>query len=286
MSDLPVEIVPADFFNPSDLLSHLKDVDYVVHIAGVSRAKRNSDFFRGNVETTANLLEAASHFPSIKKFCFISSLTAVGPSENGVPLDEHAACRPVTTYGQSKLEAEKACHRFSGRIPIVILRPPAVYGPRDRDILHMFRWVRLGLVPILGPIQKTLSLLYVTELARAIVLATRSDRSDGQTYFVGDPDEYQYLDLVSISASLLGRRTISFPIPEFLLYPIAGATQAVSMFLRKPSVVNIEKIRDLVSPHWVCNPGKIKKQLGFSTEIRAEEGLRRTLDWYRTQGWL
>jgi nucleoside-diphosphate-sugar epimerase len=240
----------------------------------------------GNVDVTRRLLAATKKSGDTRKFCYISSLTAVGPSADGTPLTENSECRPITSYGESKLEAERVCKEFSADFPVVIVRPPAVYGPRDSDILDMFRWIKFGLMPVIGSRQKTMSLIYAPELARAIGLATTSQRADGETYFVADEEQYGFSELVDIVARLFGRPAIRLPIPKALVYSIAAATQAVSWILPKPSVVNIDKVKDLLTPHWVCNPTKIQRELGFTTAVQAEEGLRRTLDWYREQKWL
>lgn len=274
-------------FEPGSLEQALEGANALVHIAGVTRAKHRGEFFRGNVELTSRLLEAAASVGTLGRFCYVSSLTAVGPSPDGVPVTEESPCNPITPYGQSKLEAERLCEKMSGKIPMVIVRPPAVYGPRDSDILHMFRWINFGLMPIMGPRNKTLSLLYVCDLARALATVVIDERAVGKTYFVGDEHPYEYSNLVRVAAGLLEKsRTIQFPLPEPLMYTIAACTQAVSWLLPRPSVVNIDKIRDLVSPHWVCNPDRIRNEIGFETRIKAEEGLRLTLTWYRQQGWL
>ncbi len=201
-------------------------------------------------------------------------------------MSEASACHPITPYGESKLEAERVCANYSTDLPVVVIRPPAVYGPRDRDILHMFRWINFGLMPILGSPHKTLSLIYAPELARAIAVGTLSERSAGETYFAGDEEVYHYPGLVSIAAGLLGKSVVSLPIPTPVVYSIAALTQAVSWMLPRPSVVNIDKVRDLLTPHWTCSSRKISAQLGFTTKVQAEEGLRRTLEWYRQRGWL
>ena len=281
-----MEFIPTTF-EPDSLAAALQGADAIIHIAGVTRAKRRGEFFQGNVELTSRLLSAAALVPSLKRFCYVSSLTVVGPSPDGTPVDEDSPCVPITPYGQSKLEAERLCRKMSDRLPVVILRPPAVYGPRDGDILHMFRWIKIGLMPIMGPRNKTLSLLYVTELARALATVVEDDRAVGNTYFVGDEEQYRYSTLVEIAAELLQKkRLLQFRFPSALMYAIAAGTQAVSWLLPKPSVVNIDKVRDLVSPHWVCSPGRIKRELGFTTGVTAREGLQKTLAWYREQHWL
>lgn len=286
LTGLPVEIRDVDLLNKGAVHACLEGCDEVVHIAGVTKAIRRKDFFTGNVEPTRTLLTACRELGSIKRFCYLSSLTATGPSEPGLPVNEDSPCRPLTAYGASKLEAEQVCWRFADDFSVVILRPPAVYGPRDGDILQMFRSIKFGIMPVMGPAAKMLSMVYVTELARAITTVMRSESSSGRTYFVGDKTPYLYSELVAITASLMGKTTINLPIPNPVLYTIAGAVQLVSWLLRKPSIVNIDKVRDLVTPNWTCDPGRIEKELGFRTEIGVRDGLKRTLEWYRSEGWL
>ncbi|MEX1140441.1 MAG: NAD-dependent epimerase/dehydratase family protein [Bacteroidota bacterium] len=286
LKGLPVEIRGVDLLDRSAVRAALDQCDQVVHIAGVTRAKRRKDFFTGNVDPTRNILLACKELGTVSQFCYISSLTAVGPGQDGRPVNEDSPCHPFTAYGASKLEAELVCREFEDLFPVVILRPPAVYGPRDKDILHMFRWIKFGIMPVMGPSKKMLSMIYVTELARAITTVLKSDSSGGRVYFVGDKTPYLYSDLVSITASLLGKTTFNLPIPRLILYGIAGVTQAISWLLPQPSVVSIDKVRDLVTPYWTCETGKIERELGFRTEIGAGDGLQRTLEWYKAEGWL
>jgi len=260
--------------------------EYVFHIAGVTKARREREFFDGNVTTTRNLLEAASRADHLRKFCHLSSLTAVGPSYTGLPLDEDSPCRPITAYGVSKLQGETLCQLYSSRVPLVIIRPPAVYGPRDQDILELFRWVRRGIKPMLGKKHKSLTIVHVTDLARAIVEATLSERTKGETYFVADQNIYSLTDIFSQLAKLMEKRTVPLPAPSFLVYSVAAIVELVSFLSSKPPALNIEKARDLVQPHWVCNARKIENHIGFRSQVTLDEGLKSTLDWYKTCGWL
>lgn len=231
-------------------------------------------------------MDAASHFKDIKKFCFISSLTAVGPSYNGVPLIENSYCHPITTYGKSKLEAEHLCKRFMDRIPIVIIRPPAVFGPRDPDILEMFKWVNRGFRPVIGSSEKTLSLIYAPDLAKGIIQATLDEQSIGETYFISDPTIFTFSAIIDYLATFINKHTIPFHFPKGLVYSMAGIMQFIAAFGRKPAVLNIEKARDILQKHWVCNSKKIKDHIGFETTTSIYEGLRRTFRWYKENGWL
>lgn len=281
ISNLPIELVRGDLLDPLSIESAVRDVDFIIHIAGVTKAKRQKDFFDGNVLATQNLLHVASKITSLKKFCYLSSLTAVGPSPSGLPLDELTPCNPISSYGRSKLEAERSCLAYGSSIPIVILRPPTVYGPRDKDVLELFKATKLGVQPNIGSKDKTLSIIYGPDLAEAIVEATLSGKTNGKTYFVADRVVYQQTQLFDILARLVGGRSMRLRLPPFLMYSAAAIVQAISYFSSKPAVLSIEKARDLIQDHWVCNPDLIKSDIGYSTKTGADEGLQSTYAWYK-----
>jgi dihydroflavonol-4-reductase len=282
---LPVEVVRASYYDVDSLRDAIHDSEYVFHIAGVTKARKPREYHDGNVLATRNLLEAAAD-SHLKKFCFVSSLSAVGPSSDGTPLNEESPCNPITTYGVTKLEAETVCQLHVDRIPIVILRPPPVYGPRDQDILEVFRWLKRGMLPIFGNKQKRLSVIYGPELARGIVDATVSEKTTGEIYFVADATIYQFIDILDEAAKILGIHPKRTHLPAAILYPLAGASEILSAFGSRPSVLNIEKARDLLQTHWVCSSKKLEEHIGFRTRTTIEEGLRTTLGWYKEYGWL
>ena len=280
------EIVRGSYLDVDLLREAIRDSEYIFHIAGVTKAKKQKQYHQGNVLATKNLLEAATTNTHLKKFCFVSSLTAVGPSDDGALLDEETECHPITAYGVSKLEAETVCQLYSNRIPIVILRPPAVYGPRDRDLLDIFRWAKHGFKPIFGSIEKQLSVAYGPELARALVDATLSERTVGQTYFVADPNPYHLTQVLDLVSSRFGKKGIQVRFPAPLLYTMGAIAELGSLFSSKAAVLNIEKARDLLQKAWVCSPRKLEEHTGFRMQVSIEEGVNRTIDWYKEYGLL
>jgi dihydroflavonol-4-reductase len=272
--------------DPASLSRCLEGSDYIIHIAGVTKAKRKNDYFSGNTKATNHLLLAASKLTHLKKFCYLSSLTAVGPSTTGIPLTETTDCCPITTYGQSKLEAEILCKQFMDQMPIVIIRPPAVFGPRDTDILEMFKWVSHGFKLIIGSSEKTLSLVYAPDLANGIIQTCTDERTTGQIYNISDPTIFTFSSLIEYLASLVHKKGVNVFLPKGLIYSMAGITQFFSTLSKKPAVLNIEKARDLLQKHWVCDPQKIQEQIGFRTETSIYDGLKKTFQWYKKIGWL
>jgi nucleoside-diphosphate-sugar epimerase len=195
-------------------------------------------------------------------------------------------CHPITSYAKSKLEAERVCKQYSGKFPIVIIRPPAVFGPRDTDTLEIFKWVNLGLKPVLGSSAKTLSLVYAPDLAKGIIRATFDERTAGETYNIADPTLFNFSSIIDYLATLIHKRTIQVHLPKGLVYSMAGITQFLSFFGKRPAVLNIEKARDLLQKHWVCDPRKIQEHIGFQTSTSMVDGIKKTYHWYKDNGWL
>ncbi len=286
LQGLPVNFVECNLLDRASIIKSIEDVEYIIHIAGVTKAKHKNEFNAGNVTITKNLLCAASQLKHLKKFCYISSLTAVGPSPTGIPLNETALCNPITTYGKSKLEAENLCKQYSEKLPIVIIRPPAVFGPRDTDILEIFKWVAHGIKPILGSSAKTVSVVYAPDLAKGIIRATFNDKTIGETYNIADPTIYNFSSIIEYLATLADKRTIKVILPNGLVYSIAGIMQFMSLLSNKPAVLNIEKARDLLQKYWVCDPRKIQEHIGFQTQTSMYAGVEKTFRWYKEKGWL
>jgi nucleoside-diphosphate-sugar epimerase len=280
------EIVRADLTDAAQLIRHLDGVEYVFHVAGVTKARQAQEFYVGNVLTTQALLSAVRKVGTVRKFAYVSSLSAAGPSLTGEPLTEEAACHPVSLYGQTKLEGESVVRRAGDRVPWVILRPPAVFGPRDTDILEMFNWIRRGIRPIIGSREKTVSLVYVPDLARGIVEATLSARTAGETYHVCDPVVFRFPEVLEYVASLVGGRTFAVPFPPALAYAVATVSEGASLILRTAPLFSYDKVRELLHHHWVCSPEKLSNHTGFRTQVSAYDGIRMTYEWYKSMQWL
>ena len=151
LKDLPVEFVEGDIADPPSLARAVRGVEYIYHSAGLTKARTEDQYFRANAGGTRSLLEAARDVaPGLKRFLFLSSQTAAGPSPTITPITEEFPPRPITTYGRSKLQGEKECLSVSGRVPVTICRAPAVYGPRDKDVFEFFHTVSRGLQPMAG----------------------------------------------------------------------------------------------------------------------------------------
>ncbi len=289
LEDKDVELVYGSLGDVKSLHELVQGVDAVYHIAGVVKSKTKEGYYRGNVYATENLLTACLEAnPGLSRFVHISSLTAVGPSPApDRPVNEETPPHPITTYGRSKLEAEKRVLAVADKLPVTIVRPPAVYGARDTEILIFFKAVQTGLQTMIGFNRKLVSLIHVDDLVKGIILAGESPGAVGETYFISSETFYNWKDVGDITARALGkRRLIRIPVPHMVVYAIAAVAQVLSYFRKQPATLNLEKARDLVQTYWTCDTAKATRALGYRQGISIEEGIQKTVRWYREQGWI
>ncbi len=265
----------------------MKGVDAVVHSAGLVKARTESAFFECNTQGTVNLLEAAlAHAPDLKRFVHVSSLEACGPSLDGrpVPLDQE---RPVTAYGRSKLAAEKEVIARKDKLPVVVLRPAAIYGPRDVEILEAFRAARKRQYPVIGDGTMLGCYTYGPDCARACVQAIDADIPSGGVYFVDDGEP---LPMARAMGELLHEALGTAPLVRFgVPFPVLRlaslGVEAYGKVRGKAVMLTREKVK-MLSHHWVCESQKTREDLKWTPEVSFTEGLRLTAQWYQDNGWL
>jgi len=272
--------------DPDSLARALEGIDAAIHLAGAVRARSEAEYVRANAHVARDLVLAARRATSLERFVLVSSLAAVGPSPDGRPLDESAEPRPRTAYGRSKLLGERCVADAAGPVPFTILRPSAVYGPRDRGIFSFFRCAARGFLPKIGRGPRVYSLVHGEDVARAAVLAVERPEARGQTFFVAHPDPVDWPRLVEAFAGALGRRVRSVTLPALLPRTVGAACEIVAAVGRRPPFLTREKVHDLVTPYWTCSPDRITGLLGFRAVHDLAEGLASTARWYRERGWL
>ncbi len=282
-----VKYVEGDLFSNEALENVIKDMDYIFHVAGVVKAKTKEGFYHGNYEATKNLLEITSKVnPELKKFIFISSLAACGPALTEKPVDENTKPHPITTYGITKLKAEEEVEKYKHKFPVTVIRPPAVYGPRDTEILIYFKTFSKGLNSVIGFDTKFLSLVYVEDLVNGIILAAENKIAEGQKYFICLDKAYNWDEIGAITSKLLGRKALKIRLPHSVVYSVGYLAELFSTFSRKPATLNIEKCKDITQLRWICSNEKAKKELGFIPAYTLEESFKKTIDWYKEMKWI
>ncbi len=284
---LPVELMEGDITDRESLDRAVAEVDIIFHLGGITKAKSEAAYFKINADGCRLLYESClAHNPHVGKIVHVSSLAAVGPSTTDRPLTEEDPARPLTYYGKSKWEGEKYAHAYAQHLPVTIIRPPAVYGPRERDILIYFQLIHRHIRPILGFRKKYLSMVYAQDLVDAIILAGDHADSIGQTYFVDDGRVYTWQDISETLARVMGRWTVPLFVPESVVHGLGYVMEFLSRWSKNPAVLNRQKIIELRQPAWTCSSAKIQQKLGFQAKYDFEQGARASAEWYANEGWL
>src|SRR5208282_134692 len=248
LEDLNVRLVRGDCTNKESLYEAVAGVDYVFHLAGLTKACSEAAFVDANVRGTGNILQALLEKNScIKRFVYISSLAAAGPSSDGVPLKEDCSAGPVSLYGKSKLAGEQLVLNRRNEVPVVVIRPPAVYGPRDKDMLVFFRMVKAGVAPFWGT--SHYSFIYIEDLIHGILLSALDENAGGEIFFMSDGVIYSSDDIINAVADAVQKRPVKFKIPRFAM-SVAGL---ISERYGKSSIINADKIRELRHSDWICD---------------------------------
>jgi dihydroflavonol-4-reductase len=259
--------------------------DVVFHVAGVVKALRNEEYFKGNVGYTRDLIDSALEVGTIGRFLLVSSLAAAGPCRNDRPLDENDAEHPVSAYGRSKLEAERVLLEHRDRLNVTIVRPPGVYGPRDSEFLIYFRMIQRGFAPVPLGGRTALDLIHVSDLVRGIRLAAESDRAVGRTYFLRGPGPHRIRDLAEIIARALGKTPVYLNVPLIVARIAATLSEVRAGLTRTPNIFSRDKLGEILFT-WICREDRAREDFGFRAERSLEDGIRETARWYRENGWL
>jgi dihydroflavonol-4-reductase len=277
------QIVMGSLEDEAARMALVDGVDDVYHVAGLIAARSEAEFERVNVTATRALAEAAAR-SGVRRFVHVSSLAVTGPSPDGSPLDECGEPRPVTPYGLSKRAGEDAVR--SAGVPFTILRPPAVYGPRDRAFLRLFRFARFGFVPLLGDGTQRLTLVHVGDLAEAIFAAGASERTTGGTYHAGGDEIVTQRELALLIGAALGKDVRTVPLSPGIVSSALRVGGWLSFLTRRPSILSPLKGPELLAPAWTASSAALERDAGWVPEISLGEGLAATAEWYRARRWL
>lgn len=285
LEDINVRIIKGDCTDRESLTDAVKGVDYVFHLAGLTKACSEADYYNANVKGTENMIKAVvEDNPNIKRFIYLSSLAAAGPSHDGIPLKEDCKLEPVSLYGKTKLQGERLVLSNKENIPVTVIRPPAVYGPRDRDLLIFFKMVKSGLIPYWGKCYY--SFLYVEDLINAIILSALSRDAEGEIFFVSDGNIYSTDDIIEAISDALQKRPMRLNIPKVVM-PLLGFISEKAKGARKGiNIINTDKIKEMRHSYWICDMTRAAERLKFEPKVKIKEGVKWTADWYRIHQWL
>ena len=278
-----VRLVRGDLDDAAALAEGCAGAELVFHLAGRISARDVREFMSANRDGTASVLEAASLQPP-QRFVLVSSLAAGGPTTPGHPIDEERRPAPVTPYGQSKLAAEIVVRAMP--FPWTIVRPPAVYGERDRETLKVFKLARRGLVPVFGDGSQELSVVYAGDLAAALVAAATSPGAARKVYYAAHPAVTTSAALVRAVGRAVGREPRLVPLPAPVARVMLWAIGSLAHLAGRATVLSADKAAEFLAPAWTCRPDALMRDTGWSAATDLNAGLQRTADWYRREGWL
>jgi len=282
LNDLGVRQVRGDLHSAEALRAAIAGQDVIYHVAGLVAAKDETAFLHGNRDGTANLIEALGG--ASPRFVLVSSMAAGGPAPRGQPLSGNERPAPVTMYGRSKLAGEEVV-RASG-LPWTIIRPPMVYGPRDTEVLKVFRIARSGLIPVFGDGSQELSAVYGPDLADALIAASASDAAIGKTYYACHPELFSSMEFVRAVGDSLNKAVRVLTLPEWVARGALGVTGAAARLAGKATILTADKANEFFQPAWTGDPAPLMRDTEWRPKHDLAAGLAATAQWYRQRGWL
>lgn len=284
-----IEFCELNYTNVELLTKQLEAIgcQYIIHAAGTTRTGSQEAYNAINAGYTVNLASAAIQALGSKllKFVFISSLAALGPlNSRELMITEEVVPAPVTAYGRSKLLAERQLQELS-QLPLIVLRPTAVYGPREKDILIVLRAISRGMEAYIGKIDQQLSFVYVKDLSSVAINALFSGLSN-IAFNISDGRSYGQYELAAFSKQILNRKTWRLHVPHGIIKGLAFVMETIYGWRGKTPALNVEKLHELTAANWYCSIDKAKTELGFYPRYSLEQGLKETLQWYRQHNWI
>jgi UDP-glucose 4-epimerase len=289
-----IHFIELDFSSPEILIEQLNDCvqqfggfDYIIHNAGLTQAKKKEDFYKVNYECAKNLADAVIECGmKIKKFTLISSLAAYGPGDptSFKKITTADSQNPISTYGKSKQLIEQYIKSLQN-FPFIIINPTAVYGPRDKDFLEFVKLIHKGYEPYIGTNKQMVSMIYVKDLARAIVQSTLSFFVN-KSYIVADTKDYNKLELGEIVKSILHKKTIVIKIPSIIIKSIVAIIDSVYKLFGTIPFLNLEKINEISAANWLCDANEIWNDLQTQPEYFLQKGMQETIEWYQENKWI
>ncbi len=287
VKDSPVEFVAGNCQERNSLKEGVKDVDQVFHLAGATMAVKEKTYFGVNALGTENLVQACiENNPRLKKFIYLSSQAAAGPCRSGGKKKESDLCEPVSPYGKSKLLGEQLALSHSYQLPLLILRPCAVYGPRDKGFYALFKCLSKSIKPCLSDHDNYISMCYVQDLVRAILLSAETQTESGEIFFLSDGQDYRMEEIGDIFAQAMEISARQLRLPKQVLFGMAFFAECFSRVSGKPSIMSRGKVEEMIRKNWLCDITKARALLGFEPRISLVRGAKLAVAWYKRENWL
>ena len=285
LTGLGVDVVLGSLEDAAALREAVSGADSVLHLAAATKARSVQEYERSNVAGTRAMIGAVlAASPRPRRLVYLSSLAAVGPSLDGTPVTSETPPRPLTAYGRTKLAGEEACSAVDEDIEVAILRAPAVYGPRDRDVFEFFRMAKAGVI-VLPAGARRLQMIHAADLARALVLCATAQGTSG-VYHVAEARSYAMEEMARMVGTAIGRNVRVVHVPGAVIKAAASTSETVAGLFGKSTIFNRDKAREILAPAWLCETDRARQDFGFEAHIPLQVGLDETAKWYFENQWL
>lgn len=289
LEELGVKVLRGALDDPSVYRQIAAGLDVVFHLAGMTKALDPKEFMAVNARMTAAFVSGLAGAGFCGRLVHLSSLAAGGPAVGpGVLRRLDDGDSPVSDYGRSKLAGEHAVKaRLRAPATWTVLRPGAIYGPRERDIYEILRLINgLGVAVRVGPGVVT-QMTHVDDVVSAMMLASCANEAAGKTYYVVEATPWSFDEVIELAGRALGRRVRVFGASEKMAVRLAGILEWAGRWRGRPvSPLSRDKLAELRGRYWVADASPLEEELGWRARWRLEEGLRATVEWYRQEGWL
>jgi nucleoside-diphosphate-sugar epimerase len=286
LKDDRIKFIEIDFSDKMTIkksLQHIK-FDQIIQNAGVTKSKEERGYYNVNATAVNNMVEVLKDLDAVpQNFLFVSSLAAYGPadySSSGIVTNDHKP-NPVTTYGRSKLAGEQLLKEHSD-FPYTIIRPTAVYGPREEDLLTVYKMINSRLELLIGSKEQRLTFIYVKDLVSAMMDLLESPFIRKE-YFISDGNAYSTTEFNSEVKKILNKSTLKLNLPVSLVRILAILSEKMSSLSGNYPALNLEKVNELECLSWECDISNLVEDIGFKAKYHLPEGMKETMDWYKEQ---
>ena len=282
LSQFPARIVQGDVDDIPSLEEAVQNQDYVFHVAARIRSAPKTIYNMANVRFTVNLAQACLNVnPGLKRFVFISSIAAAGPSLSGTCSDEACVCAPASEYGRTKLRAENALCCLWDQLPTTIIRPPNVYGPRQLETELLTNIIKKRIVPLLKDETGRTSLIYIEDLVNGIIQAALSSRTAGQIYYLTDGINHSWKNIILTNKDQILGTSLFFPLPEKLIFLAAWLADMLNTTGLYKVLFGRRILKVMLQTPWLFSPAKAERDFGFKSRYSLQEGMKKTLNYHK-----
>ena len=286
LEPLGVKLVYGDLLDKDSLKKNLKGMDCIFHLGGEVYCSNPDAYYDTNIKSTRNILDASLE-NKVGKIIFFSSIAAMGPKYNrNQRLKEEDNCHPVSPYGISKYMCEQLLCKFvqEFKLPVVIVRPPVVYGPgvnSSSRVLELIRNIKKGIVLIPGDGNNRISLCYVENLIKGTLLAEKRADISAKKYILTDSRSYTYNEIISAVTKELKIKVKKVFIPHAVLKAGINIAKYARKIFLLPASIGLSRLEEGIYS-WDCDITRAREELNYNPDVALNEGLRKTIKWCLT----